>query len=103
MNMNTVPYPGIVIELGSRNPAVRALQTYLLALSEVYDSIPPVEVSGVFGVATRDAVMAAQELFNIEPSGIVGALTWNAIAGEYNDIFESRMVNEGQYPGYEIS
>ena len=103
MNMNTVPYPGFVIELGSRNPNVRDLQRYLLALSEVYDAIPPVEISGVFDVATRDAVMAAQELFNIEPTGIVGALTWNTIAGEYNDIFESGMVNEGQYPGYEIS
>lgn len=102
LSPHTKPYPGYNIIFGSTDPNVSEIQKYLLELSKAYDAIPEVEQTGVFGVSTRDALIAAQELFGLEPNGIIGALTWNTIANEYNDIIDGKLVNNMQYPGYVI-
>ena len=50
---------------------IRELQTYLRALSYLHPSIPRVDIDGVFGRETTDAVKAAQRLFRLPPTGIV--------------------------------
>ena len=96
------PYPGFVLSIGMRGNEVRLLQEYLSKLSEVYPEIPQVAVDGVFGPATRSAVMAAQQLFGLPVTGIVFALTWDAITSAYQDVISGETAAEGQYAGYTL-
>ncbi len=96
---NTVPYPGTSLRLGSSGEYVRIIQGYLSKLSEVYSEIPEISVTGTFDEATQNAVIAFQNLFGLEPTGIIGPATWNEIAEEYNDIVKGEIRNEGQYSG----
>jgi peptidoglycan hydrolase-like protein with peptidoglycan-binding domain len=95
----TALYPGFLLLFGIQGPEVRTLQEYLLKLSEIYTEIPPVSVNGIFGTATRDAVIAFQNLFGLNPTGIVDALTWDAIADAYSDIYYGETAAEGQFAG----
>ncbi len=96
------PYPGFVLSIGMRGNEVRLLQEYLSKLSEVYPEIPKIAVDGVFGPATRSAVMAAQQLFGLPVTGIVFALTWDAITSAYQDVISGETAAEGQYAGYTL-
>ncbi len=97
------PYPGYALSLGMQGNEVRLLQEYLSRLSETYPSIPPIEVSGVFGTATRDAVYSAQQLFGLPIDGIVRIDTWNAIADAYRDLLYGDQAADGQFGGSTLS
>ena len=97
-----VLFPGTVMRIGSRGEYVQILQEYLAYLSETYTEIPVVAITGIFGNQTQAAVVAFQRLFGLEPSGIVGPLTWNAIAGAYSDLRTGNNKQPGQYPGFEL-
>lgn len=84
----TVPYPGSALRVGSTGPYVRTLQTYLNRISDVYTDIPKLTVDGQFGNATRNAVIAYQRLFGIEPTGVVRSYAWDSISETYRDINE---------------
>ena len=99
---NILPYPGIPLRLGSRDDSVRVLQEYLRYISEYFDEIPSVNVTGYFGTQTQNAVAAFQELFGIPVSETVGSVTWNAIADLYSDLYNGNRLNEGQFPGYDV-
>lgn len=94
-----VLFPGYLLVFGMQGEEIRLLQEYLLTLSEVYGEIPPVTVNGIFGTATRDAVIAAQNLYGLNPTGIVDALTWQAITDAYIDVISGRSGAEGQFGG----
>ncbi len=79
-------YPGGVLRFGSRGEAVTTIQTWLSALSRVYTSIPSVTPDGVFGEGTDSAVRAFQRQFGITPNGVVGSITWDALASAYDDL-----------------
>ena len=96
------PYPGIPLRLGSESEVVRLLQEYLNYISQFFLQIPSVSPTGYFGQRTEEAVIAFQRLNGLEPTGTVGAATWNAITSIYNDLFLGNRLNEGQYPGYTI-
>ncbi len=78
----TQQYPGVLRE-GDTGNAVANLQYYLDYLSTFYETIPPVPQDGVFGNATRAAVVDAQNTFGLPADGIVGEITWNAIYDAY--------------------
>ena len=104
--VNGVPvalFPGYLLLFGMQGEEVRLLQQYLLKLSEVYQEIPPVEVNGIFGSATRSAVRAFQSLFGLNVTGIVDALTWDAITDAYVDVVYSQSADEGQFGGTTLS
>jgi peptidoglycan hydrolase-like protein with peptidoglycan-binding domain len=63
-----------ILKWGMRGPAIMQLQGRLRTLGFFSNSI-----DGVFGDATQLAVKAAQQKFNLEPDGVVGAATWNAL------------------------
>ena len=96
------PYPGIPLRLGSESEVVRLLQEYLNYISQFIEQIPSVSPTGYFGQRTEDSVIAFQRLYGREPSGTVGAQTWNAITSLYNDLYIGNRLGEGQYPGYVI-
>lgn len=93
------PYPGFQQLEGMRGENVRALQEYLNVAGEMFPSIPPVSVDGVFGPETAAAVRAFQELEGLDITGIVNVTTWNALASLYNDIESGNTVADGQFSG----
>lgn len=96
-------YPGTVFKEGVSGEYVRILQEYLSFINQTYPNIPAVNNTGYFGPVTRQSVTAFQQQFGLNPNGIVGATTWDAIAGVYSDLrfgFDKRPY---QNPGYTIS
>lgn len=79
-------YPGYNLTPGMRNDDVREFQTYLRVIGQNIASIPIIEVTGYYGPETERAVMTFQRLYGIDPTGSVGALTWDTVAKEYNYI-----------------
>ena len=74
------------IEQGDRGVKVEHLQYMLSVLSAYIPGIPPVTVDGVFGPATRDAVIAAQRRFGLPQTGIVDFDTWDEIYDQFSGI-----------------
>ncbi len=95
-------YPGTVLKEGVSGESVRIMQEYLTFINKTYPDIPPVSNTGYFGPVTKQSVTAFQRRFGINPNGIIGAITWDAIAGVYSDLrfgFDKRPY---QNPGYVI-
>jgi peptidoglycan hydrolase-like protein with peptidoglycan-binding domain len=63
-----------ILRLGMRNSEVRKLQELLLQLGFLTGAI-----DGDFGPTTEAAVKAAQRRYNLEPDGVVGGATWEAL------------------------
>ncbi len=97
-----IPYGGIPLRVGSESDDVKLLQEYLSEISESISEIPNVSVTGYFGPRTQESVIAAQGFFGIPPTGVVNAVTWNAIIELYDSLFLGRSVGEGQYPGFSV-
>ena len=97
-----LPFAGVVLTVGVEAPEVSVLQEYLNFLSQTYPEIPRVSVTGYFGTQTRAAVIAFQELFGLPQNGVVEATVWNAIVSEYETLYTANILQEGQYPGYEV-
>ena len=83
--IGTVP-PSSVLRTGSRGQDVITLQYLLDVISEYYPGIPAPTQDGIFGGNTSQAVIAFQQEMNLNPDGIVGALTWNALYDVYQGI-----------------
>lgn len=79
----TPSYPG-VLRRGYSGPSVVILQVMLNRISQNYPAIPKISlVDGIFGAQTEAAVIRFQEIFNLNPDGIVGRATWNALVRYY--------------------
>lgn len=100
---NVLPYPGVPLRLGAESSSVRVLQEYINFIAEFYPEINAVTPTGYFGTQTQRSVVALQNLFGIEPSGTVGAATWDAITDLYSDLYKGSRLGEGQFPGYDIT
>lgn len=98
----TVPYGGQPLRVGSESDAVRLLQEYLNVIAENDHRIPSVSVTGYFGERTEESVLAFQNAFGLEPTGIVSATTWTAVTSLYEDFYFGNQLREGQYPGFDI-
>jgi len=98
---NVIPFPGMILRLGSDSDDVRVLQEYLNYVARSFPTITPVSVTGYFGPRTREAVIAFQELSGLPVSGQVSAITWEALTDLYSDLYNGQLLGEGQYPGFE--
>lgn len=77
----TPSYPGFPISLGYFGNEARNIQVQLNRISRNYPAIPKIaDVSGDFDYATEDAVRTFQEIFDLEPTGVVDSATWYKIA-----------------------
>ena len=74
------------IEEGDRGVKVEHLQYMLSTLAAYIPEIPNVTVDGIFGPATRNAVLAAQRRFGLPQTGIVNYDTWDEIYDQYSGI-----------------
>jgi len=76
---NTAPaFPG-TMRLGSRGDGVRQVQQCLNNIANQYPGIGRLTVDSSFGPRTQSAVIAFQQLFGLNPDGVVGPATWAAI------------------------
>lgn len=82
LGIGTVP-PSSVLRQGSRGQDVITLQFLLNVASEYYPGIPAPAQDGIFGSATQQAVIAFQRIMQLNPDGIVGPLTWQALYNVY--------------------
>ena len=74
------------IEPGDRGIKVEHLQYMLSVLSAYISEIPPIAVDGIYGNATRNAVIAAQRRFGLPQTGIVDPKTWDEIYDQFSGI-----------------
>lgn len=97
-----VPFPGAFLKYGSEGKNVEILQRYINAAHEIYPQIPQVTVDGVFGADTRNAVYAAQAVFGLMITGVVGPVLWTELAEAYEQVAGNAR-REYQYAGEVLS
>lgn len=84
---NIPSYPGYPIELGVAGDMVITIKRQLNRIRKNYPAIPANdETSQFFTVETEASVRAFQEIFNLEPNGIVDESTWYKIKYIYNSV-----------------
>ena len=86
------------IEQGDRGIKVEHLQYMLSVLSAYIPEIPPLTIDGIFGGATRAAVIAAQRRFGLPQTGIVDFDTWDEIYDQFSGIENTTLRNEETFP-----
>ena len=96
-------FPGEPLRLGSQGEDVTQVQEFINYISQTFPEIPQVPVNGVFGNQTQAAVLAFQQMEGIEPSGVVGAITWTALADLYSDLMVGFQKQTDQFAGTTLS
>lgn len=90
--------PPNALQVGNSGDKVRQLQYMLAVLSSYIPGIPTVSVDGIYGPATRAAVLAAQRRFGLTETGVVDARTWDAIYDQYSGIKNATFRNAETFP-----
>ena len=91
------------LQLGSTGDKVRQLQYMLAILSDFISGIPPVNVDGIYGPATRAAVLAAQRRFGLPETGATDATTWLEIYDQYSGIETTVLRSRETFPQNGVS
>ena len=94
---NSWLYPNSLVQ-GDTGVRIRHLQYMLSVLSEFIQDIPPLEIDGIFGPATREAVLAAQRRFGLEQTGEVDADTWDEIYDQFAGIENTALRSGERFP-----
>ena len=83
----TASVPLRPLTLGSTGDDVKSVQVRLNRISSNYPAIPKIlDVNGVYGGSTEDAVRVFQRIFNLTDDGVVGKATWYRIQQVYNAV-----------------
>ena len=83
----TSSYPGTPLRRGSTGPYVVIIQASLNRIAQNYPAIPKLTtVDGIYGSRTEASVRAFQQIFGLEPDGIVGKATWYALVRIYTAV-----------------
>lgn len=84
---NMPSFGGIDLTVGSAGNDVKSLQVFLNRISGNYPAIPKIpQADGIFDEATAAAVRTFQQVFGLEPTGIVDASTWYRITYIYTSV-----------------
>ncbi len=86
------------LQTGNTGDKVRLLQYMLSVLSAFITDIPPLSVDGIYGPATRAAVLAAQRRFRLPETGTVDAATWDEIYDQFSGIENTAFRNAEAFP-----
>lgn len=86
------------LQTGDTGDKVRLLQYMLSVLSAFISDIPPLSVDGIYGPATRAAVLAAQRRFRLPETGTVDAITWDEIYDQFAGIENTAFRNAEAFP-----
>lgn len=90
-------YPN-ALQSGDTGDKVRHLQYMLSVLSAYIREIPPLEVDGIFGPATQNAVISAQRWFGLPQTGVVDAQTWDEIYDQFSGIENTSLRDGERFP-----
>ncbi len=90
-------YPSPIQE-GDTGQKVRHLQHMLSILSAYISDIPPVTEDGIFGPATKNAVIAAQRWFGLPQTGQVDDPTWEEIYDQFSGIENATLRSRETFP-----
>ena len=83
---------------GDRGIKVEHLQYMLSVLAAYIPQIPPLQIDGIYGPATRDAVLAAQQRFGLPQTGAVNAATWDEIYDQFSGIENTTWRDPQDFP-----
>lgn len=97
---NVESYPGFPVELGVAGDMVVTIKRQLNRIQKNYPAIPiNDDEDEYFTVDTEASVRKFQEIFNLEPTGIVDKATWYRIKYIYNSVKKiSDLNSEGITP-----
>ncbi len=90
-------YPD-AIQAGDSGEKVRHLQYMLSVLSSFIPNIPPLEIDGIFGQNTANAVIAAQRYFGLPQTGVVNETTWDEIYDQFSGIENTSFRSRETFP-----
>ena len=112
------PASGVTLREGSRGPAVSALQYFITVLGQVLYNFPTLDIDGIFGPKTRQAVADAQRYLGLSPTGSVDNETWLAFYDAYTKVARTLLADRnlpvspeeiennvlsGQFPGIDLT
>ena len=83
---------------GDRGIQVEHLQYMLRGLAAYISQIPSVAVDGIYGSASRSAVLAAQGYFGLPQTGTVDLTTWNEIYDQFTGIENASFRDLERFP-----
>lgn len=86
------------INVGDTGVRVEHLQYMLSVLSEYIPEIPNLTIDGIYGNATRNAVLAAQRRFDLPQTGEVDFDTWDEIYDQYSGIENTTFRDISDFP-----
>lgn len=93
------------LKQGSTGNPVKLMQYYLRFIDFFNNRLNQIDIDGIFGSRTRNAVIDFQRRYSLAQDGIIGRDTWNKIIDVYNSILND-LPNEYKpfrymiYPGY---
>ena len=76
-------WPGYDLTIGSSGDKVRQMQEQLNVIAGAYPALPKIDVDGIYGKATANAVREFQKIFQLPPTGVVDYKTWYKISQIY--------------------
>ena len=112
------PSSGNPLQEGDTGIAVSGLQYFLSVVGQVNTNIPPLTIDGVYGPATRRAVIAFQNSYGLPASGAVDLDDWLRLYDEYLAVAKTILVDKdlpispeeiestlraGQFPGVDLT
>ena len=94
------------LRLGDENDKVATLQYFLSVISEFYDTVPSVPITGYFGELTQEAVLAFQRQAGLVADGVVGRRTWDELYRAYDGVSDTVLIPDVSalsFPGQNLS
>ena len=81
-------FPGVLRE-GDEGDAVRTVQYMLALLAEFNDALAQINIDGVFGPQTTQAVRQFQSQVGLTPDGVVWQMTWRELYRRASEVYFS--------------
>jgi len=94
------------LRLGDENDNVATLQYFLSVISEFYDTVPSVPITGYFGELTQEAVLAFQRQAGLVADGVVGRRTWDELYRAYDGVSDTVLIPDVSalsFPGQNLN
>ncbi len=100
--INLVPAPTTTLRVGAQGETVSALQEYLnvIALNNGNENV--LQVDGIYGNQTAEAVRRFQAQAGLAQTGEVNGATWDAIVSAYVGIVSQSLTAMTQFPGRDL-
>lgn len=90
--------PTLIIGYGSTGDVVKLAQYFLVIISQYTDLLPLSDITGYFGNQTTACVKDFQSSHGLDPDGIIGPVTWDALYNTYLGIARTLGIDV-TYPG----